>query len=206
MLFPDIALDVRHVIHTYCGVRPLVTSNAATPGQASRDHKLDKLPPRSDRPFPIIALSGGKWTTFRAFAEEATNAVLALDGKVRKFQTNTSPAGATFTDLEVQQADRLEREYGHQAPQVRAVMAEPGNDETLPGSDLTIGEIRYMIRHEMAVTVDDIVRRRTRLALGGRASPDVIARLVQLLSEETGHTPVVCEHHPDTMADCTGLS
>ncbi len=39
--------------------------------------------PTTSRPFPIVSLVGGKWTTFRGFAEEVADAILARLGRGR---------------------------------------------------------------------------------------------------------------------------
>ncbi|UVC12142.1 hypothetical protein IHQ71_19960 [Rhizobium sp. TH2] len=47
-------------------------SRIAEPGLISRDHSAPAMEPVQNRPFPIISLVGGKWTTFRGFAEEGS--------------------------------------------------------------------------------------------------------------------------------------
>ncbi len=84
IIFPDIVVEPRHVVYRFCGVRPLPKSNAATPGAVSRDHSLVAFEPGAGRTFPILSLVGGKWTTFRAFAEQVSQAALARLGRRRE--------------------------------------------------------------------------------------------------------------------------
>jgi glycerol-3-phosphate dehydrogenase len=63
------------------GVRPLAQASSTTPdkpGKISRDHSVVLDPPAGARALPVVSLVGGKWTTFRALAEEATDSVLGL--------------------------------------------------------------------------------------------------------------------------------
>lgn len=75
-VFPTIDVGPQDVVSRFCGVRPLPRANAATPGQISRDHSVALSLPRDDRPWPIYSMVGGKWTTFRAFAEQLADRVL----------------------------------------------------------------------------------------------------------------------------------
>ncbi|MDP8909778.1 MAG: glycerol-3-phosphate dehydrogenase/oxidase, partial [Chloroflexota bacterium] len=83
-VFPSIAVDRSHVVFTYCGVRPLPSSESAITGQISRDHSCEVTPPGNGVTFPIYSLVGGKWTTFRAFAEQVADQVLDALGRTRR--------------------------------------------------------------------------------------------------------------------------
>lgn len=82
-VFPKFSFSTSHIIYTYVGVRPLATIQkkgavAGKPGKISRDHHVVVDSPSGDRSVPIINLVGGKWTTFRSLAEEATDAALKI--------------------------------------------------------------------------------------------------------------------------------
>lgn len=76
-----------HVISRFCGVRPLPRADAAFTGRISRDHSLRTVEPAPGRPWPLHAMIGGKWTTFRAFAEQTADRLLADLGKTRRVST-----------------------------------------------------------------------------------------------------------------------
>ena len=69
------ASTATQIVYAYSGIRPLPASDAATPGLISRDHSAPVAEPAGDRPFPIVSLVGGKWTTFRGFAEEVADTI-----------------------------------------------------------------------------------------------------------------------------------
>ncbi|MEI6876581.1 MAG: glycerol-3-phosphate dehydrogenase/oxidase, partial [Spirochaetota bacterium] len=66
-VFPGIKVGREHIVFTFSGVRPLTRSDATLTGQISRDNSLRE---NSLGTIPVLSLVGGKWTTFRAFAEQ----------------------------------------------------------------------------------------------------------------------------------------
>ena len=60
------------IVFAYAGIRPLPWSGASATGAISRDHALHVFDADSTRPFPVMTLVGGKWTTYRACAEQIT--------------------------------------------------------------------------------------------------------------------------------------
>ena len=79
-VMPGLALERSQIVFTYAGVRPLPLSEGVA-GAISRDHSLRIFEATAERPFPLLALVGGKWTTFRACAEEIAVAVLGQLGE-----------------------------------------------------------------------------------------------------------------------------
>ena len=69
-VLPNIRITRDQILLSYCGVRPLPRSEGVDIGAVSRDHAIarDKLP---ETDVPVLSLIGGKWTTFRAFAEQS---------------------------------------------------------------------------------------------------------------------------------------
>lgn len=172
--------DVRSV---WVGLRPLVKPPNEDPGDTkalSREHAV--LVERSG----LVTVTGGKWTTYRAMAEDvlahcSANGLLPL-----------RPAGATAALPLVGAPAAGERPlsdapglhlYGTEAPLVRAL---PGADlELAPG--LTEAMVRFAVRHEYARTVEDVLARRSRLLfLDARLAASVAERVAALLAEELG--------------------
>ena len=88
MVFPGIQLTSDQVEYQFSGVRPLPAVDATTPGQISRDHHIQVIPRSEKNSYPIFNLIGGKWTSFRAFSEEAADRALKVLGISRKFSTD----------------------------------------------------------------------------------------------------------------------
>ncbi len=220
IVFPDIVVERRHVVYRFCGVRPLPQSDAATPGGVSRDHSLVAFEPTASRAFPILSLVGGKWTTFRAFAEQASRTVLARLGRPRKVDTTRlsiggaaglpdTPRGrdavkaalAQRFGLSLEHARALVERYGSGAEAVATYLAE-GDDRLLPGMpDLSEREVHRMVHHEMAATVEDVIFRRTTLALQGHLSMALLERIATIVGNAAGHSLAAREAALAALAD-----
>ena len=177
--------DVRSV---WVGLRPLVKpqdDDGENTKALSREHTV--LVSRSG----LVTVTGGKWTTYRAMAEDVLE---------RCFESRLLPrssAGVT-TNLKLVGGDlggsapvAISRPpglhlYGSEAP---AVQALPGAGQSL-GGGLTEAMVRFAARQEYARTVEDVLARRSRLlfldaALARRLAPAVAS----VLREETGRDP-----------------
>ncbi len=89
-VFPDIAIEPDEIIYRFAGVRPLPNSDGTVTANISRDHSCDWLDESAGPARPVLNLVGGKWTTFRAFGEEAADKVLTRLGMSRKVSTHGS--------------------------------------------------------------------------------------------------------------------
>jgi glycerol-3-phosphate dehydrogenase len=201
LVFPSIQVDRSQIVYRYCGVRPLPTSDAVTPGQISRDHSFPILPPGNGVHFPIYSLVGGKWTTFRAFAEQVADHLLEHELKRSRVQSTEhlsigggSEYPLTLSEREkwlasMQEKTQLSRErletlldrYGTQAEQVVFYETAYPDIPLRHHAGFSQREIAFIAECERVVHLDDLVLRRTLLALLGqlnRALLDEIAGIV----------------------------
>ncbi len=199
LIFPGMPLSASDIVFSYSGIRPLPRSDLEFTGRISRDHFVHRL----DEPIPQFCMVGGKWTTFRAFAEQTADAVLAELGRPRVTGTLTLSigGGAGFpedsTDLVRQLATRhavaatraayLVDAYGTRADAVLRFCKERGDDVPLDGLGMTTAaEIVFLIRHEAAVGLGDILLRRTPLAIRGEISTTIVERVAAIFAAEFG--------------------
>lgn len=187
-LLPGLSFDRSQIAYVYSGIRPLPASDASTPGLISRDHSAPIAEPVGDRPFPILSLIGGKWTTFRGFAQEVTDTLLDRMSQSRVRSTQELPIGgghdypsdnvardrwiaelARETGLSETRLGILLQRYGTTAVHVARHEANWPNTDQLPDSDsYGLAEIDWIARNEMVVHLGDIVMRRTTLAIEGK--------------------------------------
>ena len=90
---PQVPVGREHVVFSYAGIRPLPSDDGVVAGAISRDHSVRVLPAGGGRPFDILTLVGGKWTTYRACAAQIADDVLARLGARRVVDTSTLPIG-----------------------------------------------------------------------------------------------------------------
>jgi glycerol-3-phosphate dehydrogenase len=195
-LFPGIPVSAGQIVYSYAGIRPLPFSDADFTGRIPRGHSVRRL----HGGVPQIGMVGGKWTTYRAFAEEAADMVLRDLGRARRHSTRDLPigGGAGFSDrlaadlmqrhgLAADRAAHLVDLYGAQAPQVAAFCAGRA-DRPLPGTLLSEGEVARFVQCEQAVHLADVLQRRSPLAIRGDLSPDLVAAVSHVMARECGWT------------------
>jgi glycerol-3-phosphate dehydrogenase len=195
--FPSVRIDRSHVVFRFCGVRPLPRSNALTPGQISRDHSFPVLPPGNGIDFPIYSLVGGKWTTFRALAEQVCDEILRVLGRPRLRSSADLPIGGgkdyprmpQGTGLPQDRLLSLQERYGTGADRVATYM-QSGPD--VPLTSLLVysrREIEFIALNERVVHLDDILLRRTLIGLLGEATRPVIEELAAVVAPFLHWTP-----------------
>lgn len=193
-LLPGLRFGRDQIVYAYSGIRPLPASDAANPGLISRDHSAPVAEPDGARSWPIISLVGGKWTTFRGFAEEVADLALSRLGRARLRDTKLMPIGggrdhpadpgawaqgaARDTGAAPARAAALLARYGTTA---RAILAAEGAAPAmLDDADYSTAELDWLVGHEGVRHLADLVMRRTALAITGRLSRRDLDRIAAL--------------------------
>jgi glycerol-3-phosphate dehydrogenase len=173
----------RHdVLSAFAGLRPLVKSGGSVNTAAlSRDHTI--LISDSG----LLTLTGGKWTTYRRMAEDALDQAETVGGlekrpcRTKDLQIHGAPAPSTRnTGLEA---------YGADAQHIRTLAASRPElkNRIHPKLPYVAAEVVWAVREEMALTVEDVLSRRTRaLLLDARASIEAAPHVARLMSQELG--------------------
>ena len=191
------------IVFAYAGIRPLPWSGDSTTGAISRDHVLHVFEPNDQRSYPVMALVGGKWTTYRACAEEISKTVVTRLGKPHLGSTLNQPIGGSRglpsdgTGLERLTADisghsglaketvtLLLRRYAMQASEVAVAIANNGL-RTLAGNPAYHeGEIRWIVHNERVTRLADIVLRRTLLPFEDGISRLLLNDIASIMAKE----------------------
>ena len=202
-VFPDIPVGPEQIVYAYSGVRPLPRAGTGDTGAVSRDHSiLTDILPGTD--VPLLSLVGGKWTTFRGFAEEAADRVLAHLDMPRRVATALLPIGGgkqfpraaadreamlsrlAGTGLPGGRPDVLLDRYGTGALPIAAWCAGR-QDRTLASlPDYSRAEIGYLLTHECVGCLADVLFRRTDIALSGRLTSAVAAEVASIAAAVLG--------------------
>lgn len=212
LVFPDIPVSEKNVVFSYSGIRPLPQSDHNFTGRISRGHDVKRL----DGKVPQFCMIGGKWTTFRAFAEQTADAVLAELGHSRKVSTKTRPIGggadydaspvakdalvARF-GIDHRRAAHLLGHYGSNASAVAEYCERHGSDALGPGFDMALGEARWAIEQEFAQTLSDILLRRGSLTITGQISMEAIDRIADVLAQVLDLSAADIERQKRTLID-----
>ncbi len=201
-VFPSIHVTRQNIVFRFSGVRPLAYRPARTSGQIPRDHSIEVIRGEwSGLDFPLYSLVGGKWTSFRAFSEQVTDKALAFLGRRRQKDTRSLPIGggrayprtasqaqtwvqglAAWTGLPRESVQVLFERYGTRAEALALFMARQPDEplRTLP--DYSRREIAYLALHEKVVHLDDLLLRRSMLAMLGRLTRPAVDEIAALLA------------------------
>ncbi|MBN8441564.1 MAG: glycerol-3-phosphate dehydrogenase/oxidase [Thauera sp.] len=172
--------DVRSA---FVGLRPLIgAGDASATRTLSREHVVEVSPQG------LVSVTGGKWTTYRAMAEDAVDTALSVaklgqpaspTSTLRLHGAPPSQAGSAGS------AGSAGDVYGTDRESVERL---PGAGRRLvDGLSLTEAEVRFAAREEFARGVEDVLARRHRAlfldaALAAQAAPAV----AELLAQELG--------------------
>lgn len=161
---------------SYSGVRCLQASTMKNPAKISRDYQFLL----ENKDCPLLTVIGGKLTTHRVLAEEAVNQLKFFFKNMPSSQTQNTPLpGGNIENLkEFKQnfkqefhflpesiAERYVNAYGTRAYLVLNQAKSLQDLGIYFGAELYQKEVEYLIQHEWAKTVDDILWRRTKLGL-----------------------------------------
>ncbi len=206
-VFPDVKVGREHIVFRFSGVRPLAhTGSAKTTGQITRDHHIQVVEGDwTGLSYSVYSLVGGKWTSFRAFAEQVTDKALALLGKARLKSTHEIPIGggrnyprtledqkryldglAAWTGFSAQRVQSLFERYGTRAETVALFLSKQVDQPLKSLPDFSQREIAFLCQSEKVVHLDDLFLRRSMLGMLGRLTRAAIDELADIAGESLG--------------------
>jgi glycerol-3-phosphate dehydrogenase len=165
---------------TYSGVRPLHEEEGVTEATAAtREYLLDVEEYQGGK---ILSVYGGKITTFRRLAEHAGEKVVALlgrgrdnwtvnaslpggEGSAAHFETFFKTLRREYNWLPEALAYRYARAYGSRSREFLRGFKRLADLGGHLGDNVYEVEIAYLVNVEWALTVDDILWRRSKLGL-----------------------------------------
>jgi glycerol-3-phosphate dehydrogenase len=174
------AITRADVLSVFAGLRPLVKIKGANKTSLMpRDHHI--LISKSG----LITITGGKWTTYRKMAKEVINKAM-LTGKLQKKECVTDELKIHGWKNDINKTDALHF-YGADLAEIKKLYIE--NESWLaplhPHFPYTKACVIWAVRNEMALTVEDVLARRTRmLFLDARAAIESAPEVARLMAEE----------------------
>lgn len=171
--------DVRSV---FAGLRPLVKAgDGSSTASISRDHTLIVSE------TGLVTITGGKWTTYRKMAQDTIDQAATVAGLYHK-DCVTENLRIHGWLKNVDKTDPL-HPYGSERVEIRKLINETPElgeklHERLP---YLKAEVVWGTRNEMAMTIEDVLSRRTRaLLLDAKASVEMAPETARLMAEEMG--------------------
>lgn len=192
VLNPQISTD--QILGVFAGLRPLVANSAGSKTtKLSREHTID-------RPVPgFVSIAGGKYTTYRVMGKDVID--LAVNDLRRIVNESVTEKVATIgadgyfglvqqsaqlvqmSGLTQENIEHLLNRYGSLISEIFEIIE---SDKTLaqplsPDLPYLKAEIIYAVSHEGALSVDDVLSRRTRIAFEAQDGGDSLASMVAAL-------------------------
>lgn len=177
------------ILSVWVGLRPLVAGHSGQQGtkSLSREHVI------VTDPNGLVTVTGGKWTTYRAMAEEvldrcfAAGVLPARKGGATQSHALVGSPGSATASVSITSAP-AEHLFGSEWEQVQAC---PGAEHAL-GMGLNEAMVRFAARSEYAQTVEDVLARRWRsLFLDARRAMAMAPAVASILYQETGQDPAL---------------
>ncbi|OQO90336.1 glycerol-3-phosphate dehydrogenase [Saccharomonospora piscinae] len=186
----------------YAGLRPLLAGESEETSKLSREHAVARVAPG------LVAIAGGKYTTYRVMAADAVDAASGdLPGRPRSSITDKVPLlGADGYHALVNQADHLAARHGLHPYRVRHLLDRYGSligevlaeadgkpELTKPldaAPDYLKVEVVYAASHEGAMHLEDVLARRTRISIEyPHRGADCAEQVAELVGEVLGWSP-----------------
>ena len=192
----ETTLTTDDVLGAFAGLRPLTQLRSASDVGSTADLSREHLILNNDG---VVTVTGGKLTEYRLMAEQTIDELLDDDSVRTHLSCNPAPCStksialvgaslersprisgniATASAVATMPPRSLVERYGAEAYNVLAACALDNATERIAGLDITRAELSYAVTHEGAISVDDILDRRTRIGLVAtdRAAAEPAAR------------------------------
>ena len=176
--FFAVSLTAADIAGAYAGVRPLIST-----GDPRKSVDISRKAELYETSSGMVTITGGKLTTWRRMAKMTVDRIVEREGRDAPCVTHQVPLGLPVEAADLPRVDGVPEEayaqlagrYGHAAHEVLRIAGERPElaAPIQPGMPDLLAEAAYAARHEQALTVGDVLLRRTRLAL--TAARDVTA-------------------------------
>ncbi len=187
------------IVYTYGGLRPLVEDQTEDVYNSSRKYEITGE--KKNGIEGLITVEGGKFTTSRMLAEKAIDKALKIlqlpkkksisennylyacnIGNCEEFIANKQKQ---YTEFIPEQIEYLAKSYGTEIDELFSIINENKNyTEPLNKDGENLAQVQFAIRKEMAVTLPDIMLRRTGMALLGHPGKETMQSVAKLAAKE----------------------
>lgn len=172
----------KDVLSVFAGLRPLAeTGDQNKTKEVSRSHKI------IISGSGLYTLIGGKWTTFRKMASDLINRVEKKENLPgTKSVSHKIKIKGYLENPDLQDPLCL---YGSEVSVLRKISSESGNSGMVSDIlNLSVAEIVYAVRHEMALKLEDVLARRTRaLLLDANEAFRISRKVAQIMAREKAY-------------------
>lgn len=167
------------ILSVYTGIRPLAAGPKESEGtkKISREHKITV----SDT--GLITITGGKWTTYRKMGEDAVNKAIEIGGLTQK------PCQTEHLHIHGYSKETQPEPWQVYGSDAKAIIAlsetDPGLKELIHQDyPYIMAQVVWACKNEMALHIEDVLARRTRLLfLNAKAAKESALKVAGLMAE-----------------------
>lgn len=167
--------DIKSV---FAGLRPLAleTNDSKETKEVSRHHKI------TVSTSGLISILGGKWTTYRKIGEDAVNTAIHVGGlKEKKSTTQNLPIHGYDTNVNWNDDMHV---YGSDIKKIIEIDSKNAYKSLSEKFFITKNQIIWAIKNEMAMTIEDVLARRTRcLFLDANETEKISLKVAEIMAE-----------------------
>src|SRR6266536_2239536 len=171
------AIAVGDLTGAYAGVRPLIST-----GDTEKSVDISRKAELFETSSGLLTITGGKLTTWRRMAKMTVDRIVEREAREAPCRTHEIPLGQPADEDDLAAPDAVDEEsrellasrYGHAARGVLDLAKERPElaRRIVPDLPDLVAEAPFAVRHEQALTVGDVLLRRTRLGL--LAAPQLV--------------------------------
>ncbi|WP_185867301.1 glycerol-3-phosphate dehydrogenase/oxidase [Blattabacterium cuenoti] len=177
------------ILSAFSGLRPLFVPNnsfynTTKTKNISRNHQL------MISSSGLISVIGGKWTTYRKMAEDTVNKAIDI-GKLIKKPSVTKNLKIYGSCSSYKNQNHHWNKYGEDEYHIKKLIEKnpllgvPLISKNSSSYYYTEAEVVWMVRYEMARTIEDVLARRFRLLfLNAKKAIDIAPRVATLMAKE----------------------
>ena len=200
----DNPIQYSDVLFAYGGLRPLLDARGKDVHTTTRKYEIFDHADEGLR--GLITVEGGKYTTSRNLAQNVLKVVEKRLGKkpgrcrtgkhrligcdigdIEKFINDIKRGNSDFAGTTV---EYLGRNYGTEYDEVLKLARQDARlAETVNDDGEILAQVVYAIEHEMAVTLKDILLRRTGIGTLGNPGEKVVAKIAEIAARELKWSP-----------------
>jgi glycerol-3-phosphate dehydrogenase len=205
-VLPDPRIVLDEVVYTYAGVRPLSFEKGKRESDVSRAHKVV-----AEERGRFLSITGTKLTCFRSLAEELGDQVLSTLGRRAASRSDRIVLDGTddeaprtearawldvsgevaATGLSRETLETLVSAYGRGWTRVLALAGKVagGTERLCPSNPDIVAELHHAVQDEMAVSLQDVMLRRTGIGTSRCQGEDCAESIGQRMAHLLGWTP-----------------
>lgn len=197
-LFPEAGVRASQIVASSFGVRALAANGSTKVGALPRDHFV-----ATDQTAhgPLVSMVGGKWTTFRSFADDVAHALTRTLSGFSPAATEDTPIGGgrnwpalrparlsklMALGLDRSAAETLTDRYGSDDRIDAFLTLADGRDLICSTPPLYVAELTMYCRQEMVMKLGDAVLRRWQPGFGWKPDMPTVSRMADLCGRELG--------------------